>query len=505
MINFFYINSTKIRKENCFLIFIFFLLTIAILSKSYFSAHGFLSPDSINYLSLAQNLIDGNGFSYYSPYGTTEKTHFSVWPVGYPVLIYILSKLSGISVFWASKVINIFFIGMVLIVLRNLFNKSAYLYGLILFFYSFITIFTYTWSETAFIFGIVWFSASLFKFANNSKKLLPIAFSLLFSSIFMFLSRYVGMFSIVLIGLFGIYFWFVKKDKFKFFVLILISIIKLLIISGYFYYNLIKTGYISGMQRIPAPETNLELFKSLLSALFRELLIITPDPPNSNFKLFFFFLYFILIFLFLKNRKRIFTSISNKVKGQVSLPFIFGLVGFVYLLFIILMRWRTHFDTLNFRLLAPGSFLIFIAFIKYIEDKTTAKFFNFFKILLISTSLLSFIYNVPLIIRWENSITYNENIKSIKKRYNKIEKNSIIIFGNEHLMYLYSDLIVLIPKFKPLYSKNERMFELFLRINSNNKRNIYLEVPESQIYNDNSFFQFIKKNKYRSNTLVKLK
>ncbi len=60
----------KIYREDWYLLIIFIMMAVAIVVKSYFHLDGYLSPDSANYLKLAQNLLEGNGY-YVSAYGST--------------------------------------------------------------------------------------------------------------------------------------------------------------------------------------------------------------------------------------------------------------------------------------------------------------------------------------------------------------------------------------------------------------------------------------------------
>jgi hypothetical protein len=495
-------NYPSLIKEDLYLVMVFFLMTIAILSKSFYQSSGYLSPDSTNYLALAQNLLDGNGF-YITSLNQSGKEFFAIWPIGYPFLIYLLAKLTGLSVFWASKVLNIFFIGLILGILKSLFNKNAYLYGLIFLFASYIEIFTYTWSETAFIFGLVWFSASIFNFVKKPNELFLISVSLLFSSLFLFLSRYIGAFSFGIIGLLGIYFGLVKKDKSKFIILIAISLFNLLLMSGYLYHNLLETGNITGMPRIPSPETNANLFSTLFKASVSELIIHQNDTYFRK-NLIFLAQYALIGFFTFKYRGYVFKPKVQESNNKLILPFIFGIIGVTYLFFIILMRWAAHFDEFSFRLLAPGSFLIFIAIINYIENKTTQQYFKVFKILLLSATLFSWILNAPLKIRDKNELEYIVTVKNTIRQYDKIEKNSIVIFGNNHINYLFTDLKIVRPLSLPYSIKKESWTEFMIRINPDNIRNIYLEVPadlNAENY-DISVVELTKK--YKPNSLVKL-
>ena len=100
------------NKKNIYLILIFITISCSILIKSYFNFNGYITPDSGYYLALANHIINGEGFliSAYE-YGGGKNEFFSTWPVGYPLLIFFISELTNLEVFWSSKVVNIILLG----------------------------------------------------------------------------------------------------------------------------------------------------------------------------------------------------------------------------------------------------------------------------------------------------------------------------------------------------------------------------------------------------------
>ena len=407
----------KLIKEDYYLIIIFLVMTITIISKSYFNPSGYLSPDSIYYLSLAQNLLDNYSFYIYGPNKKIEL--FAVWPVGYPFLIFMTAKITGLSVFLASKLLNIFFIGLILFFFRKLFNKNAYLYGLIFLFASLIQIYTYSWSESVFIFCLLWFSTSIYLLLTKTKKNALVYSSILFSSLFLFLSRYIGAFSFGLIGLLGLYYFFIKKDKSKSLILISIALINLSLMSIYLHHNFIISGYITGLPRYFAPETNIHLLEMLIKSIILEILFYSNHViwKDIAFPLFQFILF---ILLFLKYRKFIIKQYTNK--QLMILPIVFSSIGIVYLFFMVLLSWNGYIEELNYRLLAPGSFLIFIAMINYFENHSRAKYFNLFKILFVAVSMYSWVLNVPYQILKDIKNPNYEKINNFNIKYTYFKK-----------------------------------------------------------------------------------
>lgn len=397
----------KLIKEDYYLITIFFVMTITIILKSYFNPSGYLSDDSFYYLSLAQSLLDN--YSFYI-YGWDKKLEFfTIWPVGYPFLIFMTAKITGLSVFLASKLLSILLIGFVLFFFRKLFNKNAYLYGLIFFSASLIEIYSFTWSETVFIFCLVWFSTSIYLLLINLKISPSIYLSILFSSLFLFLSRYIGAFSFGLIGLLGLYYFFIKKDNSKSIILISIALINLTLMSFYLYHNFIESGYITGTPRSFPPQANAHLLFMVINSMILEISFFSNNVIWKNIA----FPILLISLLFIKYRKSIINQSTNK--QFLILPVIFSLIGLVYLIFIIFLSWNGYIEELYYRLLAPGIFLIFIAIINYFENYLRPKYFNLFKILLLSISIYSWIINVPF-----------QVFKDIKNpNYEKINKFNI--------------------------------------------------------------------------------
>ena len=384
----------KLIKEDGYLLLIFFLMSISILIKSHYNNCGSLSFDSIGYLELAKNLVNDEGF--YGPYNWHEEkdTYFSIQPIGYPYTIYLTAKLTGLSVFWASKILNMFLVGSILHVFRLLFNKNAYLFGLILLFASFIEIYSYTWSETLFISSLVWFSTSIYFFFVTEKKPFISASLLIISSVILFLSRYIGAFSVGLIGVLGV-FYVIKKNTMKASILFTIVVINLLIISTYLYINYIETGYITGAYRRPATSGNLKLLKNLFKAIITESVIPFNDL-RFYAKLFLFCQCSILTYTLLKYKNAIIKPLkASKINDEVKIGLIFAIVGVTYLFFIIVFRWNLKFNWWGFRLLGPSSFMLFIASLIFMKNYTRPLLYSNLKKIWIALAIISWIINVP--------------------------------------------------------------------------------------------------------------
>ena len=72
------------------------------------------------------------------------------------------------------------------------------------------------------------------------------------------------------------------------------------------------------------------------------------------------------------------------------------LVGVSYLLSIITIRWIFYFNEYSFRLLEPGSFLLFAALINYFENGSDKKLFEILKKIILILSIVSFLPTIQL-------------------------------------------------------------------------------------------------------------
>ncbi|NCT19285.1 MAG: hypothetical protein GW771_13770, partial [Flavobacteriia bacterium] len=115
----------------------------------------------------------------------------------------------------------------------------------------------------------------------------------------------------------------------------------------------------------------------------------------------------------------------------------------------------------------------------------------------VGISIFSWSINViyPIVSVHYYTKNYNEVIKEIEQKYSKIEKNSIIIFGTDHLRYLRIDLQLQNPM------KNEQWNDFINRLKEGHN-NIYLDTSKGIKDYDETIVAVIKK--YEPNSLIKI-
>lgn len=480
-------------KEDYYLILIFIIISVSILISSYFNPDGYLSADSAQYLSVAQNLMNFDGYVIPSKRGQP----FAIWPIGYPTFIALISFITGLSIFWSSKLLSIILIGLNFLILRKYYKENTYLVAIVFTWGSYITIYFYTWSETIFIFGLILFCVSIYDFFNSENPNFSKYALILLSMFLLFFSRYIGAFSFVVVGLIGLYYLYRKRYiiSFKLFTL---SIISIMIMMLYFYINYKMTGFYTGIERIEAPEKNSELFSKLIKILFYELVI----PMNwRGFRALPIFLVEFMLFAFLCKK---YGDIKSKSLSAFLLEKIFLSIGIVFLFSIILIRWFVHFDDFNFRLLGPGTILIHKAFLGFLikskiifDNKWIKYFFVLFSIVSIVLS-----YNSIYITYKQYKGTYEGYISLLKNQLKEIPKNSIVLFPEIHIYYLRLDLDLYTPYYQPYHKKREPISDFFNRVCNDKNKRIFIDTQNNvengiRFYDDSiiTFYNSLPKNK----------
>lgn len=445
------IHFMILSKFNWKLLLLFCILGFIIIFSSYYDINGGLTPDSTYYLQLSQSLLDGNGFqriAYETPEG---RTLFAIWPVGYPTLIFILAKLTGLSVFWASKLLNILVIGCCLIVFQFIFKGNAHWVGLIFLCNSFSSIYKMTWSEGVFLFFLLVFCLTVFQYIKTDGKNLWLII-ILFSGLLLFITRYIGAFTFIVTGI-VILFLLIRKKWLSSIKLSIVLFLQILISALYLYNNKLLTGYFTGMPRGTGTDISKNMFSQLFFALKEELVLIPLSslkvvvqfPISATFmsKILTFLLLF-LLGLYLYN-----TSGKKSRFGNINgLWVYFILIAILYLISITFMVWKSNVTDLDYRYLVPATFLAILSVAAYLQSKPKINIKNswiYYLLILVFLGFLNFPnYVIYRYIKEKGDYiipNYPDNMAFLQEKYRSLESKSIVIYGSPHIRHLRKDLI----------------------------------------------------------------
>lgn len=406
------------------------------------------------YLQLAKSLLHGEGFDTRLGFNAEgpNTQFFATWPVGYPILITVVAWITTLNVFWASKVLACLIGGGILLICYQLFGRTAWVYGLVLWFATFLELFSYSWSEVPFLMGLCVFVFALFEYDNNRNYSYLVLIG--FTVIGLFLFRYIGGFVFFVLGLLIVKDWI--RTRYVDWSLILACLLAGLVCCLYFYHNYLEVGYISGTTRPASNESFWVLSRQLGEATLKELSLAFTRKFSWLSIVITGILFQILLVILLKSyfSQKIFNRIDTiKPVSKIRIWPYYLLTGVCYLLTIILIRYNIKFDLFNFRLLAPGSFLIFFGVINWLE-RSRQPFPKIVGIFMLLVGGFSYLINGPLKIGHNEVIDephfpdYSHTIRKVEEKYAQIEKPSLIIFGNLHI--IYKQLGVYVAKHKKM-------------------------------------------------------
>ncbi|MHB9293385.1 hypothetical protein Holit_02506 [Hollandina sp. SP2] len=440
--------------KNILIAGIFLCAALLIFVQSYWFG-AYISPDSTNYLRAAQSLRDGYGLYVNAAAGDTG-TYFSIWPIGYPAMIALVSLVTGTEIYLASKILSIIILAAICGMFCFRFRETAWVYALIVTNLGFLQIFWYTWSEQPFILGLIWISFSAADILNSEHIRLSHYVSICLASLLLFFSRYIGAFSVGVIGILAVYYLFLgisrqKKEHIKKALLLTtVMFIVAVAIVVYLYTNKLKSGYMTGMERIPITEHPLVLFIKLCKACL--------DEIRNVFYSFFRLSYGLTIILCIISviccsYFRLHIRFRRYISVQaVSLL----IIGLLYWCSIVAMRFSANFDSFSYRLLFPASALFFLGIVSiiltykdawiYKINSTSLKYILF---IIILASLFS--YSLPAIhniYKHEGNINGYAKIRAdIVKELLPIPSGSLVItrggFKESYVKFIRPDLIMI--------------------------------------------------------------
>ena len=423
-------------KDNCILLSIFVSVALLIFVHSYFFG-AYISPDSTNYLRAAQSLRDGHGFHIDAAAGNPN-SYFSVWPIGYPAMIALVSVITNTEIYLASKILSIVILLVIFVMLCARFKKNAWLYAFVTLNWGFINIFYYTWSEQPFILGLIWISFAAIDILESERIQYSHYISIFLASLFLFLSRYIGAFSIGIIGIMAIYHLasgiskkstvYIKKAVLLFTTVIIVTGLVML----YLFLNHKYSGYLTGTKRVPISENPFELFLRLCRAQIIEM--------ENVFSIFFVMSHGIACILYVICATRVFYFFYKKrgtfYKDIPVSVFSFLSIGLLYWLSIVTMRFSSQFDGFSYRLLFPASALFILGIIGIFEnchseliEKIAIGFRRYFFAVAIVLSLLLSL-DRPLYFAFfkpDQNVGYQKRRSSIIEDLRDVPAHSLII------------------------------------------------------------------------------
>lgn len=329
----------------------------------------YISPDSSQYLREALNILAGYGFNDKGLLGLDG--WFASWPIGYPALIALVSKITTFNVYLSSKLLSAVMMLMLLYVLQKRFNKNAFFVTFIFFNAGFLYVYKYTWSEIPFIFFAVMYGFSLTDVLI--KKDIKSSIMLCIWTILAFLMRYVGIYLGVVSGVVWagmlIHYWYGGRkeaaSKKNLICLFISGITSAAFVGCYFLNNYVHCGFMTGVNRSLMKDDYGILTVNLQNSLINELLnvfnIVKPDYLSDMKKdsLAWIFVIFLIFILWI---------VKRNYNTSINVRKVFACIGGFYYLCFIYIRFHSSMDKFGSRFFIPGTILIEIAFFDWLSE-----------------------------------------------------------------------------------------------------------------------------------------
>ncbi len=492
-------------SDDLWLLAWFACLAAGIIVNSVINHDGFISRDGSNYLRMAQQLLDGGSYVT-APFDVTGQggntpVMFAIWPVGYPTLIAAVAKVTGLSVFWASKTLHILLVGGMLLALRTQF-KTVHHFVLPLFFVANFYTFSETATEAPFMVSLVALVLSLNRVVQEERPRVTSYLAVVLSVMALFLLRYIGAFSVGMVGLVALYCGLAQRQYGRFFGLGVVATLCTALIGAYLYNNYQMTGYPTGMPRISAPETATELVLTYLHAIAAELVPWRPYASNGTTAIALVMLIAGGIFCW-----RYRTVLVPQGDANNRLFALFITTAVVYMTAIMGSRFFNQFDAISFRFLAPGSLLLFYAAIMVYQRLPASGP----KKVIAAVTLTFVVLSAAFVLVYEGIRdaklgTYQETVDRVESRFADLQDGDIVLFAPIHFNYLFPTLHNRRPFREPYSAEREPWSDFLTRIQTPaTGAAVYLDVPTNSLTDQRfhpSADTFVQQ--YEPGSLVKL-
>jgi len=423
-----------------------FLILIVILSVFvrvlYYYAQPDLSTDHLSQMAMAQNFLDGNGFSFKFIDVHSQiffRTHIQ-WPPLYPLLLSVIYLIT-VNMLIASLIIQIAVLLFLIIIWKKIFNlfnnlvsEEAYFY-----FISLVIISTSVLNNinTVLIFALLLLSLSLFftfvyLFDNKSKKI-NLFFSASFAAL-LFWTHYSYFFVAFFPAITLVTIYYLRKEKSYLIAGINSFLISLTVTSGVLLYNYINTGSINYMDNPHIwdagffPEHLLLTDPFFLNAFFKSSYLIDYQAGNYQYILLpiLFQLVSLIIFisiaallLRLRNNK----SIEFDKSSQLFIPFFVIIVLITSFLLYFTLRYHeiprpgwTHIGDPRYMSAVYLSIIAIVIMLLFVKsDYVNSKFIKTGKSIMIFLIFINLGINIFITAKeWGNCTYQDYNFKNFQ-------------------------------------------------------------------------------------------
>ena len=383
-------------KEKYIQISLVIITVVMTILRFLLNEKGRTNPDSIRYLRFAHVFPEIDN---------------TITPIGYPLFIKFFT-IFGADEFWSSKIVGVFSLLFIILFAwrKNFFLKETIVLCSL---FSFLSIFAFTMSEALILPFVFLFVYCANEIINGKLTGGKAVFYLSLSLIALYNIRYSSLFFIGGTGLFGLIFW--KKIYSKIF--IFSAIVGLGFIVGYkfLFIDYFNSSYLSTSLEIglyPTSKLLKELGQGLATTFNPFIHIANPAGGKINYAIYGIGIMNIILMIYLFLRK--------KLNEPENFMIIIGISGIICSYFI---QYFYGITPLDYRLLAPFSFIIWLLYFKKMFEEFGSKVYVIGFLSLCSGLLFTIL----------SKGSYLENRREITKflKDEKLDKTPLLYYIND--------------------------------------------------------------------------
>ena len=331
----------KKNKEKIILILLVIATFVMTILRFLWNEKGRVNPDSLRFMRTSKVFPEIDN--------TTT-------PLGYPLSLKFFT-LFGFDEFWASKLIGL---GAYLFLVLFAWKKNFYLKEIILIggLFSFVSIFSYTMSETLILPFVFIFLYLAYQIITEKLKGLKAILYLSLILIALYNIRYPALFIMFATGVFGVFNY--KKSYAKTFIYSGIIGLVFVILYKFLFIDYFNENYVDSFLEIglhPTSKLLTELFEGLTTVFNPFIHILNPAGGIVNYGIIGIGLLNIILMLFL--------FLKNKLTETEKFFLTIGGIGIACSFFI---QYFYSVNSLDYRLLAPFTLSIWLVYFKKLYD-----------------------------------------------------------------------------------------------------------------------------------------
>ncbi|WP_373708191.1 hypothetical protein [Kaistella sp.] len=331
----------KKNKEKIILILLVIATFVMTILRFLWNEKGRVNPDSLRFMRTSKVFPEIDN--------TTT-------PLGYPLSLKFFT-LFGFDEFWASKLIGL---GAYLFLVLFAWKKNFYLKEIILIggLFSFVSIFSYTMSETLILPFVFIFLYLAYQIITEKLKGLKAILYLSLILIALYNIRYPALFIMFATGVFGVFNY--KKSYGKTFIYSGIIGLVFVILYKFLFIDYFNENYVDSFLEIglhPTSKLLTELFEGLTTVFNPFIHILNPAGGIVNYGIIGIGLLNIILMLFL--------FLKNKLTETEKFFLTIGGIGIACSFFI---QYFYSVNPLDYRLLAPFTLSIWLVYFKKLYD-----------------------------------------------------------------------------------------------------------------------------------------